>query len=303
LRRRLIHVLTWLLALCVVVLLLATVYNSWASRRLAREVEQARREPGTDILLGGAPVEIDRGRERACLLLHGFMSTPSDFGELPRALDEAGWDVRAPLLPGHGTDPRQLVGVTVGDYLAHARRELEALRKQHSTVVVLGFSMGAAISVLLASDEPADGLVLVNPFLGVTYKAYYILPPRRWNAILGPFLDYTVRPGGVVHVNRKEAIGQIVCYRTVPTSAFATTFSVADAARSAGAPDVPLLVVISEDDSTADPQAARRFYEAANLKRKQLVTCPRSDHVLLLDYDREQAASAILEFLEELETP
>ena len=67
------------------------------------------------------PVSIERGRRRACLLLHGWLSSPADFADLPGALDRAGWDVYAPLLPGHGTACEDLDGMSAEDMLAGAR--------------------------------------------------------------------------------------------------------------------------------------------------------------------------------------
>jgi len=188
-------------------------YNVWARKVLVRRMLAAPREPGTDILLGGGPVLIERGRERACLLVHGFMGTPADFGELPAALDESGWDVHAPLLPGHGTDPRRLAAVSAEETIAAVARHLTALRGRYR-----------------------DGLVLVNPYFRSRYLARYVLPPRWWHRILSPFVGYVVRPRWMINVRRREAWPRIVCYRVIPARAFAEVFAIADRARQCAAP-------------------------------------------------------------------
>jgi carboxylesterase len=283
-----------LLAICLVLLIAPPCYDAWARRRLREYVSTAQREPAGNILRGGAPVHIDRGRQRACLLLHGFMGTPADVGELPQALDGAGWDVHAPLLPGHGTDPRDLEGLTADDIITGAEAELIALRGRYPQVVVVGFSLGGAIALILSERHDAAGLVLINPFFKSTYRLCYVLPPRCWYALLTPLVDYVVRPPGIVNVNRREARVHIIAYKVVPSGAFGEAFEIADRAASSQPRDVPLLMLLSEGDCTASPSAARRIYDRVSTARTELKTFHRSNHLLLWDYDREEATEAVL---------
>ena len=296
-RKIVIVCLAVLLAICLVLLIAPPCYNAWARRRLRQYVSTAGREPGSGILRGAAPVRIEHGRRRACLLLHGFMGTPADFGGLAKALDAAGWDVHAPLLPGHGTDPRDLEGLTADDMIEGAEAELIALRERYGEVVVVGFSMGGAIALMLSERHDASGLVLINPFFKTTHKVYYVLPPRWWYALLSGSVDYVVRPAEVVNVNRREARPHIIAYKVIPTCAFGEAFEVAGRARSAEPRDVPVLVLLSEDDATASPSASREVYDRISVTTKALKTFRRSNHILLWDYDREEAIEAILEFV------
>jgi carboxylesterase len=292
-----------LLVICLVFLIVPPCYDSWALRRLNDYVSTAEREPTGGVLRGGAAVQIDRGRRRACLLLHGFMGTPADFGELPQALDDAGWDVHAPLLAGHGADPRDLEGVTADDMIRAAEAELAALRERYTQVALVGFSMGGAMTLILSEEHDADGVVAVNPFLKSTYRLRYVLPPRWWYAVLGPLVDYVARPAGLVNVNRPEARAGIVAYEVVPSQSFGMAFEMADRAAASRPRDVPLLMLLSERDGTASPSAARRLYERMPTAGKELVTFDRSDHLLMLDYDREAATEAVLGFLGRIDAP
>jgi len=278
-------------------------YNVWARKVLVRRMLAAPREPGTDILLGGGPVLIERGRERACLLVHGFMGTPADFGELPAALDESGWDVHAPLLPGHGTDPRRLAAVSAEETIAAVARHLTALRGRYRCVVPVGFSMGGALAMIVSCREGADGLVLVNPYFRSRYLARYVLPPRWWHRILSPFVGYVVRPRWMINVRRREAWPRIVCYRVIPARAFAEVFAIADRARQCAAPGAPMLMLVSQKDRTASARAAREFHGRVQAPAARLVEFARSDHMLFWDYDREEAVRAVVEFLNGLPGP
>ena len=57
------------------------------------------------------------GSRTGCLLLHGFTSTPAELRPLGEALHRAGYTVHAPLLPGHGTSPEDLLHITYCDWI------------------------------------------------------------------------------------------------------------------------------------------------------------------------------------------
>lgn len=95
------------------------------------------------------------------LLLHGFTGDPKELLPLASGLAAAGYGVRVPVLPGHGGAPHELMGVGWRDWLARAADALAALRRDHDQVFLGGFSMGGALSVLLAAHEPPDGLLLL----------------------------------------------------------------------------------------------------------------------------------------------
>lgn len=260
-------------------------------------------DPETGLMQGGGPVEIARGRNRACLLLHGWLTTPADFGPLPEALAEAGWDVFAPLHEGHGARPTELEDVTAEDLLEAAREHYERVRAEYDRVALVGFSMGGTMAVLLAAEQPPERLVLVAPFFGVRHRWYYVLPARWWAGILSPVLRCVWRGRAWVHVNRPEGREAVRMYCGFPTSTVTALFELRRRAQAADVASLscPVLLVYSHGDGVCSPEAAERFAERlpAGAVRREVFT--RSDHHLLLDYDREAAAEGIVEFLAEPE--
>ena len=60
------------------------------------------------------------------LLLHGCTSHPVlTLGPLSERLKEAGWEVRQPALPGHGTRPEDLLKVRFQDWLLAAEEAFD----------------------------------------------------------------------------------------------------------------------------------------------------------------------------------
>src|SRR5512142_375059 len=100
------------------------------------------------------------------LALHGFSGSPGELSFLLDRVAAAGFSVRAPTLPGHGTSPRDLQRRTFEDWVGFAREELASARKEHESVVVCGFSMGSLVALALAADESTQkdvsGLVLLG---------------------------------------------------------------------------------------------------------------------------------------------
>jgi carboxylesterase len=280
---------------------------SWAaSRSLACEIESTPRDPQTGIVLGAEAMSLGPpNAAAACLLLHGYVGARSDFADLGERISEEGFFVRMARLPGHGTTPVDFDKQTPESMLEGARAELEDLRSKFERVYLVGFSMGGAISTLLASEGGVDGLVLVAPYYKVTYSWTYVLPPETWNRLFSPILPYVIKADGFVKVNKRESLEHIYSYRTLSTQSLTTLVELGRLARQ---PEVlsridrPVLVLYSEGDEAASPQATKQVFEAIQSTDKTLRRIgERSNHILLWDYDAEDAKTAILDFLERVE--
>ena len=55
------------------------------------------------IVHGAEPITLDASPTHAVLVLHGFNDTPQSMSLFAAGLHDAGWTVRVPLLPGHGS--------------------------------------------------------------------------------------------------------------------------------------------------------------------------------------------------------
>src|SRR5690349_18500126 len=88
-------------------------------------------------------------RPFGCLLLHGFTAAPSEMRPLAESLAAAGFGVRVPRLPGHGTHVEELALARPSDWLEAAEADLARLADR-GPVFVAGQSMGALLAILLA---------------------------------------------------------------------------------------------------------------------------------------------------------
>jgi len=129
---------------------------------------------------GGAP---------AALLVHGFPGTPAEMRPLGEALHKAGWSVQGLLLPGFGPQIATLDERRAGDWAAAVEEALCALKRDHSPILLVGYSMGAALAIGAAARATPDGLVLLAPFWWTGSPLQ-----RALGALLRPLLPRSFRP-------------------------------------------------------------------------------------------------------------
>jgi len=72
------------------------------------------------------------------LLLHGFTGNPTSLRPLAELLSARGFALELPLLPGHGTEPRDLLPTRYADWRAAAVSALDRLRARTKHVFVVG---------------------------------------------------------------------------------------------------------------------------------------------------------------------
>lgn len=109
--------------------------------------------------LGSAPQQ--------ALLVHGFPGTPAEVRPVAEYLAAHGWRAKAPLLPGFGPDIANLERYNRFDWQREVERAwLDMVERGESTGynALIGFSMGGALALSLASRLKPDRLVLIAPF-------------------------------------------------------------------------------------------------------------------------------------------
>ena len=121
-------------------------------------------------LQGGGP---------AALLIHGFMGSPAEMKPLARALNGAGWTVEGLRLPGFADQIDTLFEQRALDWRSATVEAVETLRASHQPVIILGYSMGAAVALAAASQTKADALILIAPFWKVGNRLHRLI----WQAL------------------------------------------------------------------------------------------------------------------------
>lgn len=241
------------------------------------------------------------GRGPCLVAFHGFGGTVSEIAPLVRGVAEAGFAVRAPLLPGHGTHPTELQDARFAEWCAHARRELEAAVAAHGAAVVCGFSLGSLVAIRLASEghEGVRGLVAMGNPLALNPL---LLGPLALVDNLGVELPdaYLVKPRPA-DMEDKAAMADLRTYDRHPLRAAVEVVRGVRLVR-AEVPRVacPTLVLHGAKDRVCSVRGARWLAAHVRATDVTLRIYPRSAHVLARDHDRAAVLSDVLAFVERL---
>lgn len=120
------------------------------------------------------------GGPAAAFFIHGFMGTPAEMRPLANRLHAAGWTTQGILLPGFGPDIVRLSAMRRSDWVSDALTAWRRFRQQHAHAVLVGYSMGGAVALHLASMLPADQVVLLAPFWSLGgWVTNLLLPPLK----------------------------------------------------------------------------------------------------------------------------
>jgi pimeloyl-ACP methyl ester carboxylesterase len=123
-----------------------------------------------------------------------------------RLIGEAGFQCRAPALPGHApSDPAALAWLTLEHYLAALRREVAELS---APPVIIGHSMGGLLAQQLASVLPCRALVCV-----ASAPPWLLRPEMRTLPYLLPMLPTVLRG---VPIRAPEAILRNLALHDLP---------------------------------------------------------------------------------------
>ncbi|EME54187.1 alpha/beta hydrolase [Amycolatopsis decaplanina] len=230
------------------------------------------------VLAGAEPFAHTGSTEAGFLLCHGFTGTPASMRPWGDHLAEAGYTVRCPLLPGHGTRWQDMNRTGWEDWYGAVREELLALFSTCETVFVAGMSMGGTLTLRLAEEfgDRIAGIVLVNPSVLTL----------RWDAKLLPVLS-RILPSvpGVANDIAKPGETELAYSRT-PVRAAASLAKLWKVTRAdLGKVIQPVLLLHSAVDHIVEPVNSQVILEGIGSDDVTEVVLENSFHVATQDHD------------------
>lgn len=228
------------------------------------------------------------GQTTAILLLHGFTATTVEVRPMAKFLNDQGYTVAGPLLPGHGISPEELNHTKYTDWIASAVGAYQELKKNHERVIVMGESMGGLCALWLAAQHPEiTGVIVFAPALKI---------PRLWQTrLIWPFVSYMQK-------NNIDLSSPWQGYNVVPLHAAAQLHKFQQKMKKLlTIIHQPLLVFQGKLDRTIDPISSVEVLESVSSEDKELVWLEESSHCILLDKQMNQVTKLSLEFIQELE--
>jgi len=266
------------------------------------------------------PEELDT----ACLLLHGFNSTPLEMRGLGEALAGAGIRVYAVAVAGHTGNPEDLLYTDHQEWIASAEAGLAQLAP-YPFVFVAGSSMGGALAILLASRHPdrISGVVIMSAFTRVSPPGWqrhllpllpmarhfvkWIYPLTSYNfhdpAAQEEILDHAHLQDSQITINFSDpkTLATIRSTMRLPVHAIGElVYLTRQERKQLSAVRSPLLIIHSKRDQMAPPALADELYcltPAAS--PKSLHWLERSHHVITIGPEREEVYRLVISFIKE----
>ncbi len=228
-------------------------------------------------------------------LVHGFTGNPASLRPLAERLNAEGFRVDLPRLPGHGTHPKDMARTRYADWRAEVSSTVDRLSKQAEAVALVGFSMGATLSLDVSSAGERDflGVVCINPQLldrtgpmvklaPVIEKLVSLAPA----ALAGLRKDDIAKPGVSEHA-----------YDWVPVASGNSFVRELPRIRQRVATlRCPLMVAHSRQDHSVPPENSAALLSL--VPHAEELWLERSFHVAPLDYDLELLVTQITRFFD-----
>jgi carboxylesterase len=224
------------------------------------------------------------------LVSHGFTGTPQSMRPWAEHLAAAGFTVRLPRLPGHGTSWQELNRTRFEDWLAVVDATFTELSDRCSKVVVAGLSMGGTLVTRLAEQRGTEvaGLMLVNPAFRADDRRLAALPVVKHLVPSLPAIGNDVRKEGVTEL----------AYTRTPLKALHSLVQAWDVVAS-DLPQVtqPLLLFRSAVDHVVPASSSALLLSRVSSKDVTEVILDNSYHVATLDNDADRIFEISTDFV------
>jgi len=256
------------------------------------------------------PTTVSSGTADGIFLVHGLGGTQYDLGSMHKRLRNAGFVTHSLTLPGHGTTPEDLVGITAEDWIDAVVTKYREVRDAHPTLHVMGMCMGALLAAVVAEHERhAKGrLVLLAPPIYIDgwatpwYRGLrpllYGIPGLRQRMKIEEEDPYGIKNEQLrAIVKAKFARGENFHYRWVPLECLRQVDRLRGIVMKAAKKIAcPTLVVHAREDELTSLRSANFLVETIGGTRARMVVLEDSYHMVCVDNDREIVAKNVLEF-------
>ncbi|MDP2694905.1 MAG: alpha/beta fold hydrolase [Gallionella sp.] len=223
---------------------------------------------------GNAPFELRpegdacRGKSkpyrRGVLLTHGLTDSPYFMRYLAGFFRENGFRVLAVLLPGHGTQPGDLLDATWREWDKATAYGTDRLAEEADEVYLAGFSAGGALSVCQSlRDSRVRGLFLFSPAFEITRRAAWANLHRLYSWLIPSAKWVSIMPDNSLYK-----------YESLPKNAAAQMYALTrelNLLLQGHEVNIPVFVAASQDDITASTPATLKFMAQARHPSSRLV--------------------------------
>jgi carboxylesterase len=232
------------------------------------------------------------------LTLHGLGGGRFELEPLIEALELAGCQVASPVLPGHEVNGPIMPASNWEDWVTTAELAFDELAALGRPVVVVGFSTGGTLGLLLATRRPVARLVLLAPFLAIRFVGLIPFRPASYIGLIARLWpDLPRRSPPIKDRQARHSLDEVVRFRTFSLKATLSALDLIDHVKPL-VPTIktPTLILQGKLDTVVDPSGATWLFQHLGSIEKEIRWFPRSDHLLALDRERCLVIASAIDF-------
>jgi carboxylesterase len=233
------------------------------------------------------------------LMLHGFMGSPVSSRPMAEYLCRRGIVIHCPLLPGHGQYPNKLYNIPRQAWIAEVEEAYHFMRGRCGQLFIIGHSMGNILGAhLITTYGGVAGIAMLAPV--------YDVPDSRLRYVnmIRPFM-----PWFYPHKSKSKSLQKLMKERLLD---FDPALDFADPGVQACLPEIsrvpisgmgemvkmiqfgrglwpqlnlPVRILIGEEDRAASPENARKIYELLAAEDKAFQLFPDTGHELMRPFE------------------
>lgn len=264
------------------------------------------------------PIELEHNElaESCVIMVHGYPSTPYTYDWSSHYIHQQGYDVFVPLLPGFGTEPKELLNTTFTQWYNYLENYYLEKRAHYKNVFVIGTSMGGAMTLKIgekfsSTEQSADAIVTVaapvflnDIRLGVIHKfSFYLM------RIVALF-TYAINPK-IYLGSEKQNDGEelwIGYSGSFVRGGVSLMYNLREIRANLDKITIPLLAIHDENDRTIAFQNLAVIQNSVNSKqfisRRTKMNSNHNRHILLMYPSiRQELTKEILSFFDSVKKP
>lgn len=246
-------------------------------------------------IIPGAEPFFFPGGDVACLLVHGFTSSPSEMRFLGQALANHGFSVLGVRLFAHATRFQDMPRARWQDWIADIESGWHLLQGNNRPLIIIGFSLGGALSLYFSAHFP------VKAVIAIAAPHHTPSDPRvPFLKVLSLFRPYLYTPGKPVWFDETERQKHI----RYPNDSTRALAEVRDFLKELQMvlPKVtaPALLIYAKQDPTitVKERHMEQIYSSIGSSIKETLVLENSGHIIPLDAEREKAFHTCIQFID-----
>ena len=215
------------------------------------------------------------------VIVHGLLASPAEVRECGERLHAAGFHVIGVRLKGHGTSPWDLREQSWEQWQHSVVEGYEIISAYCERIVLVGFSTGGNLSLLLAAehDKKLAGVVTVSAPLGFQNRNLIFVPLLHG---ANQMVSWLSSLEGIKPFVTNESEHPSINYRNTPIRALYELQQLMELLKSRlDEVTCPVLIIQSEKDHVIDPQSADTLFAGLGSEKKSLIKVASERHGIL----------------------